>query len=1214
MNEQLLDTEPTYSGRRACILIAALVALCFVGAAFAAAARAVSNSEELGEFASDGSGAAQIKPSFIATSPVTGHVFLADAENRRVDEFTAWGQFVMAWGWGVADGSPEMETCGPAEPEYSPPASLCRAGIAGAGAGQLMGPEFIAVDAAGDVYVSERANNRVQKFSPSGEFILMFGGGVDKTTGGNVCTAASGDECQGGSPGTGPEEFSEELPLAISNVGTVLVGDGGRVQQFGLDGSFQSQFNVSGVGAVSGLAADPTEAALYVTVRRFGATKEPQENQILKFDLSGTELLSISLVQPSFLAVDGSGNLFVRKEGLEGLPPEIVEFDSSGTDVAHCCSLSGIGPDALGANAVGDLYINNRAGGSIRFYGPPPISYPPVPPIPPEISDQFLASAGSTTATLKARIDPNFWADTHYFIEYGPEPCASSTCIQSDSAELGAGAVKKPVTTAGVELTGLAPGTTYHYRFVAQSGGGGPTAASDATFTTFAELGPQPACANDPLRIGPAATLPDCRAYEMVSPVDKNGGDIRTLTDSSEFQTRFDQAAVSGDGLAYSTYAIFGDPEGGPFSSEYLARRGPEGWSGQNLSAPRDGNFYNTAVLENEFKAFSPDLCEGWLATQADPVLAPGAVAGFPNLYRRPLCGGTAYEALTTAEPSPARLPKHYFPELEGRSADGSTAIFHVDANLGADSPAQPGGCTPEGGQCVGRVYEATPGGGLRYVCIFPEGTAAKVEAELPSCSAGTPNSAGVEVFANRYSQVSHAMSEDGSRIYWSAAKPPATGESAFPGRIYLRVDGSETLPVSETQTTKPARFFGASPDGSRALFEVEDPGSPPTAKNKNLYLYEFGEEVPSSRPPIAGKVLGVAATSEDLSRVYFVSEEKLGEPNSESASAVAGRQNLYLWEDGTEAVTFIATLSKEDATGLISDASPIPIDHVAIATPNGSRLAFRSSEPLTGFDNDDAVSAEADAEVFTYDALSGRLSCASCSPAGARPAGRELLNNGSASETGPWTAAFLPGAENQLYTTKSLAADGSRLFFTSFADLLPGDTNDKADVYEWETPGSSPSCADESSPNYYAANDGCLFLISTGTSDSDSAFVDSAANGRDVFFTTGQSLLPQDPDQIDVYDAREGGGFPPAPEAPEPCTGEGCQGPAAAAPGQTSPQSTAPGPGNPPRPRCPKGKVRSVRKGKEVCAKKQPKRHHKTRKAHHHKKKSGNDKKAGRR
>ena len=125
------------------------------------------------------------------------------SSNSRVDEFTAWGVFVKAFGWNVDAGAPaeEAQTCS-AE-------SGCQAGSKGAGAGQFDRPEGLAVDSAGNVYVVDLNNHRVQKFDSEGNFVLMFGGEVDKDSGENLCTAASGDECGIGTLGTADGQFAQ---------------------------------------------------------------------------------------------------------------------------------------------------------------------------------------------------------------------------------------------------------------------------------------------------------------------------------------------------------------------------------------------------------------------------------------------------------------------------------------------------------------------------------------------------------------------------------------------------------------------------------------------------------------------------------------------------------------------------------------------------------------------------------------------------------------------------------------------------------------------------------------------------------------------------------------------------------------------------------------------------------------------------------------------
>ncbi|HEY5942029.1 MAG TPA: hypothetical protein VIT89_04120 [Solirubrobacterales bacterium] len=792
---------------------------------------------------------------------------------------------------------------------------------------------------------------------------------------------------------------------------------------------------------------------------------------------------------------------------------------------------------------------------------------------------------------MAAAINPHFWQDATYYVEYGTGKCSEGGCAEKKPvppALLTAKAVNKAIVSKSVTLSKLEPATAYHYRFVSESSGGGPVYGIDpdgdgpeeatfadgleGTFATFPEEGSIPPCPNDAFRVGASALLPDCRAYEMVSPVDKANGDIAALIDLTGFETRLNQSSLDGNKLTYSSYRAFGDAKGASYTSQYLATRGPSGWSSESLGEPRGAGSYGSRLAgENEFKAFSPDLCDSWLVREADPQLAPGAIDGFPNLYRRGNCP-KSYEALTTVVP-PITAPADYIPDLQGRSADGSKTIFRVNENLTSNAPAQPPGCVGNLAECRFRLYEAGAGG-LSLVCILP--------GEVPfagDCSAGSPP-VGAETSFNRLGSVDNAISADGSRIYWSASAAPM-----LPGKIYLRLDGATTVEVSGKASSAEAQFWTASADGSKALFTIADQTAPITVLDRNLYLYDLATETASK---IAGKTIGVAAQSEDLSRVYFVSEEAIG------GEGTAGEANLYLRDEGT--VTFIATLSSEDVRirnfSLPSNATPEPIYHAATATPDGERVAFISNEPLTGADNADAVSGKPDSEVFTYAADTGDLDCVSCSPAGARPAGRRVQAEGNQGFL--WTAASLPLGSNQLFTPRALSEDGTRLFFTSYADLLPRDQNGMADVYEWELPGTSDSCESEADPDYYAANGGCLFLISSGQSPQDSEFVDADPDGENAFIATQQSLLPQDPDLIDIYVARIGGGFAPPPPPPTPCMGEACQAPAVP-PIFRAPVSNTPALGNPlpKRPKCPKGKHRRGGKGK--CVRK-GKRNHKHR------------------
>src|SRR5699024_7791226 len=101
-------------------------------------------------------------------------------------------------------------------------------------------------------------------------------------------------------------------------------------------------------------------------------------------------------------------------------------------------------------------------------------------------------------------------------------------------------------------------------------GAQGTTATAAKALRTFQPPRPT-ACANEASRIGVGALLPDCRAYELVSPLDKEGGDIRVLTDEVGQLAVLEQASDSGERLAYGSSRSFGGAESGPLTSQYIA-------------------------------------------------------------------------------------------------------------------------------------------------------------------------------------------------------------------------------------------------------------------------------------------------------------------------------------------------------------------------------------------------------------------------------------------------------------------------------------------------------------------------------------------------------------------------------------------------------------------------------------------------------------------
>jgi hypothetical protein len=795
-----------------------------------------------------------------------------------------------------------------------------------------------------------------------------------------------------------------------------------------------------------------------------------------------------------------------------------------------------------------------------------------------EIEDLFASEVGTDTATLSAVVNPLGIPATGHFEYVSDEDFKADVKDGGDGFE-GPGTVKVPNPGAeaaidfgsgeagakrSLALFPLSPGTTYHYRL----------AASDAliegfrfsevkTFATFAQEGAIPPCPNDALRIGASAQLPDCRAYEMVSPLDKSNGDIVVQQQLSNLQPAvLNQSAVSGERLTYGSYRAFGDAKSAPYTSQYLAQRNPlgdaeQGWQTHGISPPQTESINGVIEFDFEFRAFSEDLCEGWITPLFEPVLAPGGIAGVWNLYRRTeLCDEEAeeYEAISTAAPeNPAT---EYFLELQGVSEDGTVAAFaSTDSLEGSGASPNPSGKT--------QLYVKGPGQGPRYACVLPGGSPA------PECWAGTGTLQRPRLM--RGANVIGALSADGMRVYWT--------DSENEGRIFLRqnplAEGTEcseesspcTIAVSKegeekSGTAKDSRFWAAAKDGSAAIYTT----------GKDLYRFEVEGQATSK---IAGGVFGILGQSEDLSRTYFASSEVLSgeEANGEGAKAQAGKANLYLHEvgPGPGTYSFIGVLHPDDANQSAEGSSALaaaPNYHNGRVSADGLHAAFMSKARLTGYDNTDAKSGEPDTEVFVYDAAAdggaGEILCASCNPSGARPAGADIsfLFAPIGAPTSPfWVAARLPVYSTNLHAPEVLADDGSRLIFESQDPLIPRDTNSRLDVYQWERAGTG-GCKEESA-SFSTEAGGCIELISIGKSKRRSEIIDVSAGGDDVFFTTLSSLVPQDYGLVDIYDARVDGGFPVPSPPPPLCEGETCQSPPAA-PELRTPASAAVGPGDP--------------------------------------------------
>jgi hypothetical protein len=627
-------------------------------------------------------------------------------------------------------------------------------------------------------------------------------------------------------------------------------------------------------------------------------------------------------------------------------------------------------------------------------------------------------------------------------------------------------------------------------------------------------------CPNEAFRNGPSSHLPDCRAYELVSPADKNGGNVDGGV-NAEGVPAPQQAAADGESVTYASQAAFtsADPLAALAANQYYSRRGQNGWTTDAITPPQiypggelDKSFFSTVY--SLYQGFSENLDLGFLQSN-EPPLSPLQPRDFYSPYLRNQVTGS-YELLSTTTPpvSPPGETNHngFRTIYGGMSTDEQHVV--MEANDAMAPKAIPG---------ESNLYEDNSGR-LETINVLPNGET------VGESSLGGFNEEHMQGQEN-YHDFYREISSDGLRVFWTGPER----------NIYLHEltpEGPHTLQVGT------GKFWGASSDGSIVYYGAAEHGTEiEELPGGDLYRNDLSTGRTLDIAPGA-ELAGVLGISEDGSYIYFAGKGAL------TPGAVAGKSNLYLWHsDGVEGgtLTLVSVLGTQTIEG--KDWYQGLPERTSRVSPNGRYVAFETVEPLNGYDNkpqnpDEACPpygggrALADlnysgrcSEVYEYDATTGSLRCVSCNPTGALPIGDSVVPGGY-----NFLQAGFGWQSNTLQ--QRYLDDSGRLFFNSYEALVPQATGNSENVYEFD-PAGVGSCASAA---------GCIYLISNGVNSAKAVFLDASASGDDVFFLTYDQLVPQDGDELaDVYDARVGGGFSLL-ESPV-CGGEACKPPNTPAP-----------------------------------------------------------------
>jgi hypothetical protein len=628
------------------------------------------------------------------------------------------------------------------------------------------------------------------------------------------------------------------------------------------------------------------------------------------------------------------------------------------------------------------------------------------------------------------------------------------------------------------------------------------------------------ACENEALRTGASARLPDCRAFEKVTPQDKGAG-----------EDILGQAIPAENGGAVALYTIprFG-PQPQRTGSVLVFRRTPQGWQTISVAPPGLGD---ASVAQN------PLLDEN-LSTVMFGVFSQG-LKGFESSVQPLLTGpvGGPYEPAAeipvNRSGEPGEFEKSAFLKFGGSAALETIVIPSSDHELLGPSTGTDAGAYD--------LYEYSAGQ-LRQVNLTTAG------ATLGTCGATLGYGTDPE-----HGAMHNAVSADGSEIFFTAPDPrpvsifePGCEE---PSRLFMRLDHSETIEVSAPEpgvtppTQLPAFFAGASADGRYVLFTTQTALTEDAEglTDNELYLYDtqsrdltrasHGETgTAAGNLGNEGLLLGRehgTVISEDGSTVYFIAEGQL------TADAPETGSKLYRYDVGTDVTTYVATVTP-------NSGGRVPL----FPTPNGQFLDFGAGS----VEGPSLTSATGANQVYRYSAAGNQVLCASCPGSGSSAGASQPVV-----EAASGSVLVLP---DNTPMPQVISNDGRFVFFNSLDQLSPEDASRLqavgpqapiGEVYEWVAP-QTEGCANPR---------GCQRLLSSGNeSRLGSPLFGGSADGSSAFFLTHSRLVPSDTDdRNDIYDAQIGGGFSEPASVP-PCSGEACQGEPNASPGFAEPGSSS--------------------------------------------------------
>jgi hypothetical protein len=541
----------------------------------------------------------------------------------------------------------------------------------------------------------------------------------------------------------------------------------------------------------------------------------------------------------------------------------------------------------------------------------------------PSIEANWVESVTATSANLRAEVNPNGAAITYRF-EYISAAGYQANLDAVPPSDGFSGAAKTPTSAkvpVGAHLSGLSPLTVYRFRVVATNSAG-TTTGPERTLGTEAATN--------------VFSLPDNRGWEMVSPIDKNGGAIQGF--GGIFGGGVLQAAADGDSVTYSSADSFGEaPQGAPPASQYLARRGAGGWVSDNITTPLLGGGYGDEPDGVPYQLFSIDLARGLLRNGRSCEAGEECP---PSYSLRESATG----ALTQLPEAPGLHLLTASPDLGRIVFEGEAGLFEWSGGGLVPTSLLPATAGP------GAAFQASSG--ERFVFYTEGGHLYRYDADTEAATDLTPGGAVQGVLG---------ASADGSRVYylsldglflWDAGVtaevaaaaavgdyPPATGTAR------VSADGSHLLFLSAAELT------GYESNGVTEVFLYGPPPGGGAAKLTCVSCNPTGERPigPSSIPgaiangtgPLATRVYKPRALSVDGSRVFFDSADALAIQDTNN------RPDVYGWE-----APGAGTCTRDGGcVGLISSGRSGEASSFVDASADGSDVFFLTDSSLYPLD-----------------------------------------------------------------------------------------------------------------------------------------------------------------------------------------------------------------------------------------------------------------------